>query len=408
MRKIILSFALLFAVALPVSSQTNPAARGNVHSKLCKNHYILSAPDPCFAAPSAWVATADMHEARSGHTATLLKDGTVLVAGGGVASAELYDQAAGTWTLTGPLSRARTSHTATLLPNGKVLVLGDAPRPSGCCIGIDTSGEIYDPATGEWTSVEPMPSPRTWFTATLLDSGKVLVVGGIDTADEMVTTAHRYDPETNSWTSVGTSGAVFWHTATKLHDGRVLITGGVPDDWLSIPLRTSVLYDPVSGAFVPVGNMEFARAEHTATLLADGSVLVAGGFYKDYTSLGGYCVFDTLAFTERFDPSTNSWVKGGMQSVPRMWHASTLLADQSVLLTGGEITAGNCPSIAWSTLQSSEVSGASQLTWGHETSMQVPRANHTATLLTNGSVLVTGGVDGNLVLKSAEVYGPAR
>src|SRR6266702_1123239 len=283
MKPIVPSFALFLALAASVASQAadlspNPIARGNVDLERCKNHFILRTPDPCTITPDAsWISTSDLHEARAQHTATLLKDGTVLVTGGGVASAELYDPRDGSWTMTAPLSHVRTQHTATLLSGGKVLVLGNESTIAGDALVIDDSAEIYDPATRQWTSAEGMRVPRTLFTATLLDTGKVLIVGGVDSRDQVVTAAELYDPQTNSWTFTGYASARFWHTATKLRDGRVLIAGGVPDDFFSEPVETAEYYDPVSGEFVFAGYMHSARAMHAATLLDDGSVLVSGG-----------------------------------------------------------------------------------------------------------------------------------
>ncbi len=415
MKPIVRSLALCIALAVPVASQAgdssaNPLARGKLDFEPCKNHFILSAPDPCASAPHAsWVATSDMHEARTRHTATLLKDGTVLVAGGGVASAELYDPRDGSWTMTGPLSRVWGGQTAILLPSGKVLVLGNM-MPSMVPGPIDNSAEIYDPATRQWTSAEGMQIPRVLFTATLLDTGKVLVVGGDGNDDQTVAAAELYDPETNTWAFTGKSTGLFWHTATKLRDGRVLIAGGTRDDFISDTVTRSELYDPATGVFVFAGDMQIARGMHVATLLDDGSVLVTGGFLRDCPPTGG-CRFVTLSAAERYDPLVGRWLPAGSQNVARMSHTATLLSDRTVLLTGGDLSAGGPPEVTYSTLQSSERFDASASSWGGEASMKSPRADHTATLLPDGSVLVAGGrqspnYGSAQPLKSAELYGP--
>ena len=427
MKRIVPSLALVLALVLALAASVaahaqglalNPAARGKIDIGGCKNHFILRSPGPCPETPDAsWTAAPDMHDARMRHTATLLKDGTVLVAGGYVASAELYDPRDGTWTLTLPLSHARQGHTATLLPNGKVLVIGGGMPSAEPIVNntfpIDSSAEIYDPATRQWTSAQGMQIPRVLFTATLLDTGKVLVVGGVDAHDETVPAAELYDPETNSWAFTGTSSALFWHTATKLRDGRVLIAGGVLDDFFSITIPLCQLYDPVSGTFAVTGNMQIARATHVATLLDDGSVLVVGGFFRSCPN-GGYCDFRGIAAAERYDPSTGSWLPGGVPNFARMSHTATLLPDQTVLVAGGDQSFGNVPAVTYGVLQNSELSGADGSSWGHEASMRAPRADHTATLLPDGSVLVAGGRstvnygNDNQLLKSAEIYGHPR
>ena len=165
------------------------------------------------------------------HTATLLPNGKVLVAGGydgnsvALASAELYDPASGTWTATGSLATARDGHTATLLPNGKVLVAG----------GLDSSqvafasAELYDPASGTWTATGSLATARYIHTATLLPNGKVLVAGGL-TAAALLASAELYDPASGTWTATGSlATARYSHTATLLPNGKVLVAGGSDD-----------------------------------------------------------------------------------------------------------------------------------------------------------------------------------
>ena len=128
------------------------------------------------ALAAEWTTTGSMNTARSRHTATLLQNGTVLVAGGFVGlgslqTAELYDPTAGTWGVTGSMGSARSSHTATLLQNGTVLVAGGNPGP------LNTA-ELYDPTAGTWSTTASMTDARANHTATLLQNGKVVVAGG--------------------------------------------------------------------------------------------------------------------------------------------------------------------------------------------------------------------------------------
>jgi hypothetical protein len=206
-----------------------------------------------------WSYPGYLAQARSGHTATLLPNGKVLVAGGSyldtltgplfLASAELYDPAAGSWSSTGSLGTGRSGHTATPLLNGKILVVGG----QGTNSSFLTSAELYDPATGKWTPTGSLGTAQSGHTATLFPNGKVLVVGG--------TTAELYNPATGTWSptgSPGTSGA-----ATLLPNGKVLVVGSA----------TAELYDPAIGTWSPTSNPDTSG---TTTLLLNGKVLVAG------------------------------------------------------------------------------------------------------------------------------------
>jgi hypothetical protein len=211
----------------------------------------------------------------------LLANGRVLVAGGQVASAlasaELFDPASGTWTTTGGLATAREHHTATLLTNGKVLVAGgfDATFPGG---GILASAELYDPLLGAWTATHGFASGRFHHTATLLPNGKVLGAGGQGTS----ASAELYDPMLGTWTATGSlDTARSSHTATLLPNGQVLVAGG---QVTSGQLGNAELYDPASGAWSATGSLIAARYDHTATLLPSGKVLVAGGYYQQRRS----------------------------------------------------------------------------------------------------------------------------
>jgi hypothetical protein len=137
-----------------------------------------------------------MAAARANHTATLLPNGKVLVAGGrngssvnqGIASAELYDPVSGTWTTTGTMTWKRQRHTATLLPNGKVLVTGGW---SG--VLYPTRAELYDPAAGIWVTMWALNTPREIHTATLLTDGNVLIAGGFGPPSGDLSSAQLYD-----------------------------------------------------------------------------------------------------------------------------------------------------------------------------------------------------------------------
>ena len=240
---------------------------------LCRPPVLATQP-----ATGTWTSTNLMVTARYEHTATLLSNGKVLVAGGYngnyLASAELYDPATNTWsTTTNPMGTARYAPTATLLDSGKVLVAG------GLNVGSLASAELYDPVAGTWSSTtNPMGTGRYDHTATLLPNGKVLVAGGYSSSSSssFLASAELYDPATGTWSSTGPMGtARFYHTDTLLPSGKVLVAGGANSYFLA----SAELYDPVAGTWSSTTNpMGTARYDHTATLLDGGKVLVAGGY----------------------------------------------------------------------------------------------------------------------------------
>jgi N-acetylneuraminic acid mutarotase len=283
----------------------------------------------------SWTATGSMTEARSQYTATLLPDGKVLVAGGccnalgELASAELYDPVSGSWTATGSMIKARYGHTATLLPDGKVLVVaGAAIFTDGDISGPQplASAELFDPRSGTWAATGSMTEDRLGHTATLLRNGTVLVTGGEGSfGNGDPASAELYDPRNGSWTVTGSMHAArAYHTATLLLDGTVLVAGGGVIGLLA----SAELFDPGSGSWTATGSMNGGRAENTATLLLDGRVLVAGG--NSGNSGNGLPASDEL-----FDPGSGTWTAAGSMIEARSGHTATLLPDGRVLLAGG-------------------------------------------------------------------------
>jgi N-acetylneuraminic acid mutarotase len=243
----------------------------------------------------SWSLTGSLNVARSGHTATLLADGEVLVAGGtcngsaygcdagsflvNLKSAELYDPATGVWTKTGSMAVGRELHTATLLGNGQVLVTGGFNSCDDDFCSDLREAELYDPATGTWRAAKPMRAAREQHTATLLSDGTVLVAGGLDEGGfgrngSTYSSAEIYDPTFDRWSAAASMNARrFGQSATLLPGGWVLVAGG--------GTSTSEVYEPGPALWVPVGSLGTTRTGHTATLLANGEVLVAGGSGPD-------------------------------------------------------------------------------------------------------------------------------
>jgi hypothetical protein len=261
---------------------------------------------------------------RSFHTATLLPDGTVLLAGGGTPTAELIDPVAMTRTDTGSMSTSRFQHTATVLGNGMVLITGGYDNSGSFNLALN-SAELYDPATGRFAVTGSMAQPRSAHTATLLPNGKVLIVGG-DTYGANPS-AELYDPATGKFSPTGapSEARIYGHTATLLITGKVLIAGGY--NYTVGNIAGSELYDPVAKTFTPTGSLVTARHIHTATLLPNGKVLIAGGAYGGGN---GY-----LNSTELYDPASGAFSEVGDLTTGRRNHTATLLHDGTVLVAGG-------------------------------------------------------------------------
>jgi hypothetical protein len=346
----------------------------------------------------SWSFVASLQQARVYPSATLLPNGQVLVVGGYhrgliVAVAELYNPATGTFTTTGSLHTARYGHSATLLNNGKVLISG-GQNTSGVIAGT----ELYDPGTGTF-SVGASESCGCDGVPTLLANGTVLFSGGFN-GSTAIATAELYNPATGSFSPTGNlKVARAGPSSTLLPNGKVLIAGGVfytgtpPYNLVANFLASAELYDPATGSFTLTGSLKTARAGQSATVLGNGNVLLAAG--QNGGANAGY-----LASAELYNPATGKFTVTGSLNTPRILHKAHLLASGDVL-----IVAGN----HFGSIASTELYNPSTGTFTNGPSLNTPRQGHASALLTNGQVLAAGGYESQLgsyvgYLASAELF----
>jgi hypothetical protein len=348
-------------------------------------------------------STGHLTTERMFHTAALLTNGKVLVAGGSAtlggfsvwASAELYDLSTGTFSATGSMNTPRVGHTATLLPDGRVLITG-GNLTFGGALGdsAQVSAELYDPLGGTSTPTGSMAAGRAGHTATLLNTGKVLITGGYsfsaDGSQISLSSAELYDPLTGTFQATSNMAAGrAAHTAVLLGDGKVLIEGGGGGSCTVAP--NPELYDPVTGAFNLTGSSAYpALFPVAASLLANGSVL---------TTLDAGCDFDNR--TEVYNSSNGTFASAANMTTDRGYSTATLLPDNSVLITGRDASrvGGSAELYNPSTGAFSAANGM----------FPQSEEGHTATLLPNGAVLLAGGwICCGFSVANAELYNPAE
>jgi hypothetical protein len=324
--------------------------------------------------------TGDMSTPREGHTATLLLNGKVLIAGGSpfgngpLASAELYDPSTGAFTPTGSMTTPRAGHRATLLADGKVLIAG-AGRNSDL-------PELYDPLTGAFTPTGAMTTAFGLFSATLLADGKVLMTGCAIPCKSAV--AELYDPTTGGFTAADPPphrpDNDRGYVGTLLADARILITGGCK----------AQLFDPAAGMFTFTGDMTgqcgtycvggspCSFYSYTATLLTNARILFVGSGE------------DAPVDVELYDPAAGTFTSLRTIGV-EYYSAATLIPDGTVLITG----------------EDAQLYMPTTGTFALAGSMNGRRNSHTSTLLPDGTVLLAGGWTGAAVIASAEIYRPS-
>jgi N-acetylneuraminic acid mutarotase len=353
-----------------------------------------------FAASGSWTVIANLHNARESHTATLLSNGNVVVAGGQgsgnvIANTEVYSPTTRAWTTSGNLNTARASANAVLLSRGSVMVAGGCV--SACLSGNTKTAELYNSVNGSWSYTGSMTTARVYFGMVLLSSGKVLAVGGCTGQNSngctgVTATAEIYDPSTGKWSATGslkTARGAF--TATLLQSGKVLVAGGINS--AGNPIKSAELYDPSTGKFTFTASMSAARDEHSATLLASGKVVVTGGENNSSVS---------TTKSEIYNPSTKTWSSAGNLSTARQEHTAVLLSNGKILVSGGNKVTASTTTV----LSSAELYNPTTGAWSKTNRMNAARVGHSSTLLQSGKVLNAAGSSATNELNSAETYQP--
>lgn len=298
-------------------------------------------PGSCVGAPRGHLATA-----RAGHTATLYASGHLIAAGGldpatsgPVGTWEIYDDwHAHSWYVERPLATPRFQHTATLLEDGRVLVAGGAVGTQASPIAIPDA-ELLDPAEPDPTAGSPTMSfgafttpsapmnvARSRASAVRLATGEVLVAGGEQVRGVASSSVELFDPLTGRWSLTAPMNEPRAEPVLLLlQDGRVLAAGGTDGQRA---LATAEIYDRIRQTWTYTGSMSLARLAPGVRLL-DGTVLVVGGLVGSTAAPG------VTGTVERFDPSTGRWSWAAPLPEPRAGHAVTLLGGREVVVAGG-------------------------------------------------------------------------
>ena len=363
---------------------------------------LTPSPSPT-SRPIRFVATGSMHVAREYATATLLQNGKVLITGGDtlnglgstfLASAELYDPATGKFTKTGSMTVARAHHTATLLADGSVLIAGGADCSDTACIA---SAELYHPTTGKFTRTGSMSTPRGNPISTLLPDGRVLLAQGTSGANQ---SAELYDPKSGQFVRTGKETGFDDPTLTLLPNGKVLETGGTGSGGIG-----AEVYDGTTGKFTK-DSLDLAACV-TPSAQYKGQV-VKREWPEPVTVLkSGRVLLFEGGYLETYDPATGTCADAGFISPAADWlrPRGAMLNDGRVLFVGGELNVDpatyNYVSTASAVLY--DPAGGPQMTG----SMKTARDYSTVTLLPDGSVLIAGGADSDFKpLASAELLKP--
>jgi len=387
---------------------------------------LLALPSQAGSQVGAFQPAGALKAGRYLHTATRLADGRVLVVGGrGVDgtkeldSVELYQPKTNRWADGPKLSAGRSGHTATLLPDGRVLVTGGTTHEAsaeGSRFVARDSVELFDPKANQWKPGAPMAQARNWHTATLLDDGRVLVVGGAREQKSHLNTVELYDPAKDRWSAAAPlAQARCLHQAVKLTDGSVLVVGGRsnqlpleeagPDAGMAqrphgaargptgfgAPIASAERWSP-EGRWATLSEPVDPRQRHALLALPQGRAMVVGGATR--TGLTN--------LAELWTPDAGAWLTPEHSlSMGLGSHTATALENGDVLVVGGE------PPNSVDTARAQRFEAAAQR-WCLAGELLSSRKQHTATVLESGRVLVVGGVSAGIPERTAERWEPRK
>jgi MYXO-CTERM domain-containing protein len=331
-----------------------------------------------------WTATTGaMTEARSGHTATLLVSGKVLIAGGESTAgaltthsktAELFDPATGTFAATGAMTAGRSFHAAALLSTNNVVVAGGV----GATAALGAT-EIYDVTTSKFRAVGNLIVARAKPALVALGANQALIAGGQDATGAVLDSAELFNATAETWSTTDRMGAKrVGHYLAAPSGAAATVVAGITSSLLG-DLAACERF--AAGTWTASAGLAEPRHDFAGASFSDGKILVAGGFQAS--------VGKVLATAELFDPSQAKWVTAGTLAHARTAHTLTALPSGAAVAAGGVVrdTTGKITSY----LKSAELFDPGSNTWTALTDMAGVRAFHSATLLNDGRVLVAGG-----------------
>jgi MYXO-CTERM domain-containing protein len=401
--------------------------RGTVHvvgRKIVLDIDLRGLKAPILVDPD-WSTTGTMTVAHWADAAWRRPDGRVMAVGGCaltncptsftqtscgqvLANTDVWDPSSGTWTSGAPMITARTTFAGVPLPTGDLLVAGGCTttncttvNDAGSCLATlctqtTAATERYSVASATWIAAPDLVTPRSYAMGAPIGSGDALIAGGCDVG-ACATTTERWSAATNTWSVVSALPAPRGYASTTpLADGRILVIGGCADPVCATVLGDSAIYDAATDTWSAAGAMTTPRAGHSATLLADGTVLVAGG-----------CTDATCATTlSSVEIWKGSGTGGAFTNAPAMagqrhHHTATMMGNGEVLLAGGADSKG-------STIPTSEVYLPLAQQWIGTSALLMSRAYHVGVLLNDGRVLVGGGCNPQTCIPFAEIFSPAN